>query len=440
MINESHSQNHHQIQQETLTKHIDSKGRFYYVFPKTGEISYDKPHGIFVPLKTIKKCDSASEENEEMIRLKSDRKRIIDTLRKDYEAHRIRCRKEDHKSRDEAVENMWIDACNYGKLDGVVVMNWKNLGGVSSCLHAFDRDYGKPLISLSLNGNGMNSISTLLGCESALERLCLKSNHFESLDNCIGKFQSLTYLDLSQNKIEHLPDTFGQLKSLKILDLSNNMLSYLPSSIVDLTDLNVFYLNYNSIKELPNAMNHMRLEEIQIISNQLSFLPTCTFPHLKIFLANDNKVRCIPTELCASSKLDTLLLSKNKLKEIPYALCDLASLKKLWLDNNQIATLPHGFHKLIHLQDLRLEGNRDMIRPPLYLITEGVPKILRWCKLHLARNDYERKKRIVIYIQDILAEVSKLKLCGVNEIDEPHEAVFESEVAFGDGKFIFVLT
>lgn len=432
MTNESNA-NSRDEENHGFTKHIDSKGRFYHINQISGEITYDFPHGIHVPLHL--EFDSnriVPNEKREIERI--ERETVIQLIRTKYNTDNTKYQEARKKEHQDNLDLIWRHACEHGRHTGIVAMNWMNLGSVSPCLIHFERNYGIALKSLSLNGNGMHSISDLQIFEASLDKLSLMSNHIRSLDLDIKKFQSLTYLNLSKNKLDYLPEDVGHLFNLKVLDLSNNNLSLLPNSIEALMHMKILQVNCNCLRELPEILEKMNLEEIHSMSNQLTRLPKCKFLHLKILLASDNQIQSIPVEICDSSNLEILQLSRNKIKEIPTAFCKLKAMRRLWLDNNNLSALPQGFHHLINLKDLRLEGNRDMVNPPLHVITEGVVKISKWCELHLARSIYDQKRSIVISIQSILQQISENKLYGSNEKDEPHESVFEADVVDGDGK------
>jgi len=432
MTNES---NAHSRDEENhgFTKHIDSKGRFYHINQISGEITYDFPHGIHVPLhREVESNKIVPSEKREIERI--ERERVIQLIRTKHNTDNIKYQEERKKQHQDNLDLLWKHACEHGRQTGIVAMNWMNLGGVSPCLIHFERNYGIPLKTLSLNGNGMHSISDLQRFKVSLEKLSLMSNHIRALDLDIKKFQSLTYLNLSKNKLEYLPEDVGHLSNLKVLDLSNNNIALLPNSIEALVDMKILQVNFNCLRELPDILEKMKLEEIHSMSNQLALLPKCKFPYLKILLASNNQIQSIPVEICDSPNLEILQLSRNKIKEIPTAFCKLKAMRRLWLDNNNLSALPQGFHNLINLEDLRLEGNRDMVNPPLHVITEGLLKILKWCELHLARSIYDQKRSIVISIQSILQQIHEKKLHGSNEKYEPHASVFEANVVDGDGK------
>jgi hypothetical protein len=423
----------HDEEKHVFTKHIDSKGRFYHINHTSGEITYEFPHGIQVPLQ-LEIGSNSFVRNEKRENERIERENVIQLIRKKYNIDNIKYQKEQKNSHQANIDLLWKHACDHGRDTGVVAMNWKDLGGVSPSLIHFEQNYGTPLKSLSLNGNGMRSITALQRFGASLERLSLMSNHIHSLDLDMKTFQSLTYLNLSKNKLEYLPEDIGKLCNLKVLDLSNNKLVQLPKSIETLTQMKLLKVNFNCLREFPDVLEKMRLEEIHSMANQLTILPKCRFAHLKVLLASQNQIETIPVEICESPNLEILQLSQNKIKEIPFVFCKLKAMRILWLDHNHLSALPQGFHTLINLNDVRLEGNQNMVHPPLRVIAEGLPQILKWCKLNLARSVYDRKKTIVMNVQAILQQIGENQLCGSNEKDEPHESLFEKGVVEGDGK------
>ena len=59
---------------------------------------------------------------------------------------------------------------------------------------------------------------------------------------------------------------------------------------------------------------------------------------------------------------------------------------------------------------------------------------MKWCELKFARSNYARRKNIVLVVQDMLEQVRKFKLGGLDQVTQPHESVYEPDVLRNGGK------
>ncbi|XP_031451942.1 toll-like receptor 7 isoform X2 [Phasianus colchicus] len=218
----------------------------------------------------------------------------------------------------------------------------------------------------------------------------------------------LKYLDFSNNRIDLLYSTaFNELKFLEILDLSNNKhyflaegVSHVLSFMKNLAYLKKLMMNENEISTsismgmesqslqtlefrgnrldifwadgkteyLSFFKNLTKLEQLDISSNMLSFLPPDVFsampPELKILNLTSNRLKTFNWgNLYLLTKLVTLDLSNNLLTTVPRKLSNCTStLQELILRNNRITRITKYFLRgAITLSYLDLSSNKIQI-------------------------------------------------------------------------------
>ncbi|XP_006835692.1 PREDICTED: toll-like receptor 7 [Chrysochloris asiatica] len=218
----------------------------------------------------------------------------------------------------------------------------------------------------------------------------------------------LKYLDFSNNRLDLLHSTaFKELRNLEILDLSSNSyyfqsegLTHMLNFTKNLNFLKKLMMNYNdistssswtmesnSLRTLEFRGNHLdllwrdgdnrysqlfkhllKLEELDISENSLSFLPPEVFdgmpPNLKTLSLAKNGLKTFSWgRLHFLKHLETLDLSKNHLKTVPERLSNCSSsIKKLILKNNQIRSLTKYFlQDAFQLRYLDLSSNKIQI-------------------------------------------------------------------------------
>ncbi|XP_007949819.2 toll-like receptor 7 [Orycteropus afer afer] len=218
----------------------------------------------------------------------------------------------------------------------------------------------------------------------------------------------LKYLDFSNNRLDLLYSTaFQELRKLEVLDISSNShyfqsegLTHMLNFTKNLTVLKKLMMNYNdistsssrtlesnSLRTLEFRGNHLdilwrdgdnrylqffkhliKLEELDISENSLSFLPPGVFdgmpPNLKTLSLAKNKLKSFNwAKLQLMKNLETLDLSVNQLKTVPKRLSNCSSsLKKLILKNNQIRHLTKYFlQDAFQLRYLDLSSNKIQI-------------------------------------------------------------------------------
>lgn len=430
-----------------FSKHLDvASGQYYHVNKATKERLVDTPKGGEVPLEVNHREQNemlvqsrSNEFNKTKAMQKEQREFIIERKREIYRKETMKKQKEIKNSHDRRVKDDWNCAYQNGiKRNGCISQNWKKYDFVAQEVYDFDRN--NPTIQLrhlSLNGNELESIYDIPVYCRNLQKLSLACNQIKKLDDSIGKLLSLTHLNLLRNGLESLPSSIGSLVCLQVLDVSNNALKAIPDSIQNLKQIKVLNFECNDIMEIPSAIGNMMCERINFSCNRLISLPKSIgqLKFLTHLLLNDNLLTFLPVELFSSKTLRVIHASGNRLTELPNAICNVSStLECLWLDNNKLSALPSNFHLLNHLIELELEGNSEMVNPSIEIIVKGPNEVRKWCELNLARCDHSRQRNIIVAVQSILEQVGTMKIGGKNDIEEPHESVFEANVEYKAGK------
>ena len=440
---------------DLFTKRIDENGTFYYVRNETGEITYDTPHGDVIPLdRNSSLTESQKEAIENEAREKAAQKELkrkerLELIKKNQYKHEKEQKKIQARIKREAaarLDDIWKKSCDSANADGVLNLDWQNLGYISERIYRFHQTYDVTLTKLSLKGNALLSLGSLTSRCCTLRELLLASNRIQILEPEISQLILLQVLDLSNNDLSELPISIGGLTQLQVFDLSNNKLTELPSSLKSLKSLKVLNAECNRLKQLDECIGQMEFEKINVSSNQLSTLPRTigSVKSLKVLLANDNALRNIPIGLCYSS-IEVLHLSKNKVMELPKAFQNLVTLESLWMDFNKISALPHGFHHLRRLQELKVNGNVNLVFPPIRVIAKGAKEVLKWCEVRLASDEFSRQRNIMLSVLSILEQIgvhnlrsyASLKKAGQYKDEQPlvaHESIYEAEVLFEGGK------
>lgn len=437
------------ISTSSFTKHFDKlSGRYYHVAKATGDSTWDVPYGQKVPLETVSpkimntlskdqhskadnSCTLYSTDSE-----RQDRLRLIKSRRDTHIRFLLKESSLLNTNKDHIMDAIWKNACDDCGKDGIVRVNWQELGYISERIYTFENDYDTPLRNLSMLGNHLQSLYNLPEKCQHLQRLYLASNQIREIDSSIGSMIALTHLNLVRNRLHTLPSSIGNLVNMQVLDLANNCLKKLPNTIGKLNKIIKMNLDCNMLESLPGEVTEMNCEELSINDNKLISLPMFIgrMSSLQVLLANDNCLKSLPANICSSPKLRTVHLSKNYIMELPKSISNIVSLECLWLDFNKLASLPFGFHRLKNLKEdgLKLEGN-PMMSPPIDTIVKGTTEILEWCESELVSCELAKNRRIVVCVQSFLEQVGKYKLCGINQNEQPHESVYEAGVDYKGG-------
>jgi len=126
------------------------------------------------------------------------------------------------------------------------------------------------LVKLDLSMNEITTIPDNFDLLDNLSDINLSGNQIERIPRgfCVGPLaKSLKSLNLSENKIVLLPNYFCNFKSLLTLNLNNNQLKLLPPSMGKFSNLKHFLASGNNLKLLPGSFSRLRLETLEISSN-----------------------------------------------------------------------------------------------------------------------------------------------------------------------------
>lgn len=357
------------------------------------------------------------------------------------EQYNLERRIEDEKARKQSKQAeqsrqyaIWREACERGgtsTTNGSVRVSWQKLGYISTQIYDFERDFGRQLTRLCIEGNALQSIGAIPVYCTHLVHLSLASNNIQQLDGDISKLHQLQQLNLLRNQLEVLPNEIGALSELRDLEVAGNCLMELPPSICLLHNLKRLNVECNNLRELPEHIGDMACQELNANSNALSSLPCSIIrmPNLRRLCINDNKIDCLPLDVGNLRHLQVLHASQNRISELPTSICRLTALQSLWLDFNKMSALPADFYQLRRLQELKMEGNPDMVLPPEEKLVEGARAVLRWSECRYASNKNARQQSIVMSVQDILRQVGQNRMLFSDNY-QPLDSIFEANVEF----------
>ena len=193
------------------------------------------------------------------------------------------------------------------------------------------------LISLSINGQGIDTLPNSIGNLTYLSSLDLSSNDIASIPEAISQINRLKNLNLSANNISSIPEPIWDLDSLYSLDLSVNSLTMLSGSIKKLSNLTSLNLSANNITSLPDSIGNLTsLSKLIIQSNQLSSLPETigSLSSLTTLHVFHNYLTSLPESIVNLTSLIELFLYHNCLTSLPNSLCDLDNININLVMNN----------------------------------------------------------------------------------------------------------
>ncbi|XP_067110234.1 lumican [Osmerus mordax] len=180
----------------------------------------------------------------------------------------------------------------------------------------------------------------------------------------------IKYLYLQNNQIEEIKaGVFDNVTDLRWLVLDHNMITtdkVAKGTIDKLVGLEKLFFSHNQLSE-PVLPPSRVLEELKMISNQLSKFPALTDrENLTAVHLQDNKLtsESIAGAFKSLKKLLLLDVSRNKLKKLPAG--PPSSLEVLYADHNDIDSIAAGYlNKLPSLKYLRVSNNK--------LVNSGIP-------------------------------------------------------------------
>ncbi|HEC39292.1 MAG TPA: leucine-rich repeat domain-containing protein [bacterium] len=128
------------------------------------------------------------------------------------------------------------DFCDYGKIDGIIYLNF--------------------------DGWGLESIPQEVFELKNLKSLSLEFNQITEIPKDISNLTSLKYLDVDYNQLTVLPEIIGEMRLLKSLGIMYNNISSLPISIKNLKNLKHIYLRGTKITQAPEFLKDWALDEL----------------------------------------------------------------------------------------------------------------------------------------------------------------------------------
>ncbi|CAO3685178.1 unnamed protein product [Rhizopus stolonifer] len=197
-----------------------------------------------------------------------------------------------------------------------------------------------------------------------LRILNITSNQLTEISTELFDLEHLQVLNLSQNQIKSIPQEMpDRLPNLVALRIAANQIDELPSSIDQWTHMRHLQLGSvyggNQLKQLPESITNMvRLEELDVSSNQLRSLPDhFVIPTLTTLNLSNNHLDYIPKSVAHCSRLKSLNLSKNHLASLPSALMNLQQLELFDISQNLLCIMPAGILEKMSSTALLIAGN-----------------------------------------------------------------------------------
>eukprot|EP00957_Ditylum_brightwellii_P152869 11635859-Ditylum_brightwellii.AAC.1 len=75
-----------------------------------------------------------------------------------------------------------------------------------------------------------------------------------------------------------------------------------------------------------------------------------------------------------------------------------------------------------------MEGNVDMVLPTTDTLLKGPEEVLRWSERRLGASQFARAQNILLTVQDVLKQVGKYKIGGLNGMPS-HHSLYEQNVS-----------
>ncbi|KAJ1114692.1 hypothetical protein NDU88_002923 [Pleurodeles waltl] len=271
------------------------------------------------------------------------------------------------------------------------------------------------------------------------------------LERIMEEAASSGALSLSGRKLKELPRTSQShdLSDTVQADLSKNRLTEVPTEVCHFVSLEALNLYHNCIKCIPDAIGNLQmLTYLNVGRNQLSSLPACLcgLP-LKVLIASNNKLCCLPEEIDQLQQLMELDVSCNEITLLPRQIGRLKSLRELNIRRNYIQDLPPElvelplvkfdfscnkvlaipvvFLRMTQLQVLVLENN-PLRSPPAQICTKGKVHIFKYLSMQACQID---KTTDPLYLHSI--ERSHLQQQVEESIEDIYPAKKDSDSGVG---------
>ncbi len=200
----------------------------------------------------------------------------------------------------------------------------------------------KKLEVVILDSNRIEKIPENIGSIKLLTHLSLVNNpklDLSQLSEILQESTRLKSLNLSNNNIQKLPESFSELSTITNLRLTNNGINSVDDFIVlgKMESLDLLWLDENNIEELPISIGQLKVREIYLDNNAISYLPQ---------------------EILGCSNLCVMHLGNNKFTKLPKVIIEMPKLYFVSLNKNEISLIPTVFEKSkYHLSALVLDDN-----------------------------------------------------------------------------------
>eukprot|EP00937_MAST-01D_sp_MAST-1D-sp2_P006988 g6988.t1 len=439
-----------ELYQRRWAKKLDrDSGEHYYVDGQTGESVWNKPsllgaRDIATP-RTTSLLRAQAKERRKKAKAKAKAKAARLDLWKRQHAVVLEEREvANHKRRVAAIAELTkvvTHGTEIAKMTKDLNLAWMPLPRVPPVVFSNDPQL-RSLRSLRMVGDDLVVLPMEIGLLSSLTVVNVSCNRLRALPDELCQLSQLTELNAMKNRLERMPEAIGQLRRLLSCKLACNRLRRLPDSFGELTALPKLNLELNRLRALPDTLGTLGCAVLNLNKNRLRALPACigSMRRLESLHANFNELAALPPEIGDCPRLRELCLCNNRLTHLPERLGDLEdSLRLLWLDWNRIAGLPWTFGKLRLLESFKIEGNPNLCYPPLYLILEGIPRTLKWCRDRVDSDVISRRRRLIANLQACFAVLAKFDLANPAhfQADVPHGAMYDRYFAFTSLDCIF---
>uniref|UniRef100_A0A182JII1 Probable proline--tRNA ligase, mitochondrial n=1 Tax=Anopheles atroparvus TaxID=41427 RepID=A0A182JII1_ANOAO len=181
-----------------------------------------------------------------------------------------------------------------------------------------------------------------------------------------------------RNRKDYPQKGFSRL--LVSLEISDIKLSRFDSQILLLQKLRTLNLSGNCLKTLPKSLGQLRLNELDVSSNDLWnadwgwLLEPNVQSSLQCLNISNNGLSCLPINVVYARSLVTLSAEANHIGKLPFAIWKMNRLRVLLLARNHIDGIPETIRRMrlekLDLSDNRLGENESTV-PDLRLANEA---------------------------------------------------------------------
>uniref|UniRef100_A0A8C5EFG8 Calponin-homology (CH) domain-containing protein n=1 Tax=Gouania willdenowi TaxID=441366 RepID=A0A8C5EFG8_GOUWI len=205
-----------------------------------------------------------------------------------------------------------------------------------------------------------------------------------------------TRADLSRNRLSDLPLEVCMFVSLESLNLYQNCLRSLPEGLINLQSLTYLNLSRNQLSVLPPVVCGLPLKVLIACNNKLVCLPeeVGQLRHLTELDVSCNEIQMLPPQVGHLENLRDLNIRRNHLLHLPPELAELP-LVRVDFSCNKVTSIPVCFRRLSQLQSIILDNN-PLQSPPAQICIKGKVHIFKYLNLEASKSsselpEYERR-------------------------------------------------